>query len=537
VPPPPGYNDVAPEPQSPPPSVAARARGRLLTLRRDTSIEPEPSISREFFTGTPLGSILTGIGQGAGSTAYNLGRGAIHLANATTLGGVPPDLMSEIDRPNDITEALRPSGPYAGFEHGGKVAEQIGEFFVPGGTAEMQAAGKLPLLGRMGSEALSGAGVGAAQGDNPLASAAGGAAGPLISGVASKAAPKLINTFLGHGISRTGASAGRAITEGGIVAPSLGDLSELTAGAQAVAAAKGPVSAAFGSLLEKTLRARSAIGREIGMAILRSSAASVPSIDAEALYRGPIQQAINDLRVVQDAPQLESAISHLTDAFTSRTASRSPNAVTPAELWAVRDSLDKAIEKMGGFESDSANLSLRKTLREVRSNFADAISSAIPEIREVNRRYSDMAKAVDAVVDKIEGGQNRNAIQMLHELLYNPLNYAFGVGAFHVAHDPVKLAALLGARSVLGSTAAVTSGAAGLDALGTPLASQLLSRGGAAAAGAITHPERPSDPESDPATVLALARQYAQSDPQLAAMYQNRYRQLTAGRNQPAMGR
>jgi hypothetical protein len=466
-------------------SLSDQARARHAQLISETQGQIDPRTGEPTYAGIGVGHELAqsspvqfarGALKGAGSTAYNLGEMVRH---------VTPGVGSE-SGPNDITRALEPTNTA---QKVGKTAEQMAEFFAPGGTSTIRAASKLPTLARAGIEAASAAGVGAAQGENPLITGAAGAAGPLVGRLFQKSAPGLVNNLVDAGIGDTGASMGRAVTENGIVAPWMGDLSQLTREAQAAAQTKGPIGKAFGSLLEKTLATKEAIGKRVGAAFLQNPNGMTAGIDAEPMFVGPIDAAIRDTTVAKSAGPLEKAKAMLYEAFKTRTASGSANSASPAELWEIRDSIDSLIYG----ERKSTEGALGDVLKEVRTNLSNAIVEKMPEIKALNQQYSDISQAVDSVVDTLKKGQNTSVLDKIGKAIKNPYTLISGGGAYWLGGAPA-VGAVIGARAglgVLGTTPVATAAAQGAKALGSPAAEAIMSRGGAGIAGQIAGPSEP----------------------------------------------
>jgi hypothetical protein len=152
--------------------------------------EPQPSMMQQ--AGTMAKDLGTGILKGAGSTANNIGHMLYPDFIAKHLTGTPSAEQQEsYFAPKNTTQAV------------GKGAEQIGEFFIPGG-AEEAAGEKLatmapklakvakPLARIAGTEAVN-----EAQGGTPGMGAAGGAAGELVGAGMRAMAPKLAESGLG----------------------------------------------------------------------------------------------------------------------------------------------------------------------------------------------------------------------------------------------------------------------------------------------------------------------------------------------------
>lgn len=427
------------------------------------------------------GDLIKGAGKGAGNTAYHLGE--------LVRGGLGLRSTDERSGQNPITEALTPHGVA---EHIGHGVEQTAEFFV---APEAEAGAFGPLLARagvdlskaykatkaggramkllpsMGVQGLAGAGTAAAQGGDPLTAGVGGVAGAVVSKVASKLAPKLVNLWLGKG-SKPGISAGAGITEEGITALHLGHIDDLTEEARSLAAMKGRIPRAFGSLLEKTLRVRDEIGKRIGYTIY---VAPKVGVDVEPAIDATIGKAIKSAKVLGDASELEKMRTAFYETLTERGIS--PNGVTPQELWALRDAVDDGINTWAHSESGTTKM---EVARRFRDELSKILTNSVPELKALNRQYTNLSHAKDRIADRISGSSNGELRQYTGGMLRRAVNLATGYEVVQNLHDPIRLTALFAARMAAGSTPVITGGAQALRAAGSPAGLRTLSGLGAA---------------------------------------------------------
>lgn len=178
---------------------------------------PQPQQSWLDSVLSAIGQGATGAAKGAGSTAFGLGSIANSLSRtvnpAAIMGYVPPwqagigDMIQPGTFDNGKPSELVPQGTAQKVGYG---AEQVGEFFIPGGAASKAAKG-LPLAERMAVQGLAGAGVGAAQsGGDPgetVSAGLGGAGGEaLATGVGAALKPffKNVDTAATEAAARQG---------------------------------------------------------------------------------------------------------------------------------------------------------------------------------------------------------------------------------------------------------------------------------------------------------------------------------------------
>jgi hypothetical protein len=225
------------------------------------------------------GDLGTGVLKGAGQTATNLGR-AVHMipgvtsaVNALSAPFFPDTAGPSADASFGAMDAtLKPSNLTQSI---GKGAEQLGEFFIPGGMVQRASKG-LGIAGRAGLEALAGSGVAAAQGGSPLDIGLSGA----LAGAPTALAPfgKRLTASIAE---RLQASAAKRVTEGlGATTKRLKNEASRIAPEFAERGLTGSVEA----LSEKAAEQTGTIGRDIGAAIGgeigQSRRATAPIIDA-----------------------------------------------------------------------------------------------------------------------------------------------------------------------------------------------------------------------------------------------------------------
>ena len=373
---------------------------------------------------------LGGIGKSVGGAVLGLGELIRSLFGAETgTSGTADALMGP------VTEAEQPF----------KTAADIAQFAIPG-----MGASKLGMAGRMGVEALGGAGITAAQGGTAeQAGVSGllGAAAPVAGRAASAAADylpgKLINGLIKplEKQFRFGRNPGRAVAEEGITANSQPEMLQ-------------------------AINARlSEVGENIGQMLDNVAGADQPSIDISPMLR-PLQEAAEKaLRVgdtglakrlldFADAPIFKEA-----DLLTPRQAAEVKRAVGESTQW-TGETFDKPINQAKSAVYRAIN---------------DAVSEAVPGVRPLQQRYADLlgaAKALERTMNVEQRGSPVNLLDLL----------SIGGGLYGGGGDPVDAAAAFAGRRAIGSTAFMTRAAqgaqAGLPAMGA--LAQLLARYGQA---------------------------------------------------------
>jgi len=170
----------------------ASAPGALPTT--DTQ---EPSLLQK--AGNAALDTFTGVGKGFASTANNIGKMMFPDAAARALHMPVPteEQQQSYFKPKNTAESI------------GKGAEQVGEFFLPGGAEEGVAEkvgniGRLTPLIKPAVRSLMAEEVNQAQGGTPGVGAAGGAAGEAVGAGMRAAAPKLAESALHIGAPQRG---------------------------------------------------------------------------------------------------------------------------------------------------------------------------------------------------------------------------------------------------------------------------------------------------------------------------------------------
>lgn len=437
------YYDEDGNPIGQPPSIADTARARLasrgLTPEQvkagQVPEDPLRTSTAQEFAQTPLGGLAVGAAKGVGNTVYNLGsltdRVGRGIANAVGADVAPQSQAFEA--PNEITQALTPQGTWQGV---GYTGEQIGEFFIPGAAAAgklapvANAVGKAGVVGRMGKEAATAAGVAAAQGGDPVAAGVVGGAVPGASALAGKAAPTIMNTKIGAAPKRFrhGADPGQGIVDEGLVAGSMA------------------------GMLSKVQAAKEEVGQQIGSMLGLSKKATTHRIDIMPYIDARIDKAKEALATLGDsagAARLDALRQGIYDDFAKMGSS--PSATTAQELWQVKKRLDMGINHKA---AENIEVGVKQIARTIRRDIAKVIADTVPEIAPLNKRFGSLAEATDSIFDKINASH-----RLTLDMLRNPINWALGGSLYYHRDDPVKAASLLGLKA--GATSMpIASGAA-----------------------------------------------------------------------------
>ena len=161
-----------------------------------TSTPAQPSLLKQ--AGTAALDAFTGVGKGFASTANNLGHiampdFALNFANKHLGTHIPVPTAEQQE------SYFKPQGTMQSI---GKGAEQVGEFFLPGGAEEAggeKLASALPKIGRFAkplARIAGGEAVNEAQGGTPGVGAAGGAAGEAVGAGLRSLAPYAAETAM-----------------------------------------------------------------------------------------------------------------------------------------------------------------------------------------------------------------------------------------------------------------------------------------------------------------------------------------------------
>jgi hypothetical protein len=362
-------------------SISDAARQRHAELQGQGGIDPQTGqptyegtgVAHEFFTGTPLGNIATGVAKGAGNTAYHLGE----LVKAL-VPGVHTD-----KGPNDITQALEPSNTT---QRVAKGAEQVGEFMIPGAAEAGVLApaakiiGKLGLAGEALTQGATGAGVAAAQGDNPVVGGVAGSAAPVVAKGLVGTARAFLNGLVG---------ASPAAFSGG-ANPGLSMVEEKVMGATK------------GGFLQgiKDAQART-------MAKLNSVLSNSPvTHDVSAAINDPIDTALkNAAAYPEQAKMLTNLKSMLTDEAQNQAASGSLSKVSSSELNSIRNAVDDV--RIAGMGDQDVPPAVSNALLNVSRNMNTMLDNAAPGSRYLNHQYGNLREAQKMYVQKIARGNSQ----------------------------------------------------------------------------------------------------------------------------------
>lgn len=444
------------------PSLSDQARERHAQLIRETQGQIDPKTGQPTYADTGLAHELAqtapvqfgrGVVKSGLNTAYHLGE--------MVRGGAEAG-------PNDITEALKPANTA---QEIGKVAGDVGQFFVPGvagagrltkAAATMQ---RMGLVGDIAKAAATGGVVTAAEGGSPAAGAIGGAAGAGAAGALGKLAPRLINSQIGakKAAFMYDANPGKGISDERIVA-------------------KGLISQ-----FNKVNAKMEQVGDKIGTVLGLSPKANTVRVDAASLFEPIIKKAEEAVKWTD--PSKLASLQTLRDAlysgFTDLQSSAS-NA-TPREIWIARKAIDDSNKLFGG--SEGAAASNKEVLKGIRFAFKKAIEAAVPEIKPINARYANLAEASHVIHDKIAGSQGLPGLSqsMMH---FGPA----GVATW-LTHSPVAGLATLAGTAALRTAPVATVGAQALRGIGSEEGRMFLSRLAAAFASEST---QGNDTEKNP---------------------------------------
>lgn len=224
---------------------------QVVDFKSTATLPPEPS--RMARVGELAGDVLTGAAKGAGQTAANLGS-FIHMIPGVSRG-IDALYGAPVSQPS-FTAADELLAPTNTAQSIGKGAEQLAEFFVPGGAVSRASQG-MGLAGRLGLEAAVGGGVAAAQGASLPEVAESGA----LSAIPGAIPVKRLRASIAEHLS---AKAAKRVTEG------LGATTKrLKNEAQKIAPefAKRGLGGSIESLAEQSASQAGDLGREIGATI------------------------------------------------------------------------------------------------------------------------------------------------------------------------------------------------------------------------------------------------------------------------------
>lgn len=401
-------------------------------------------------------NFAVGAAKGVGNTVYNLGKLAHKLPGMDVIA---PDRAGAFE--GGPPQAL---GAEGGWQTAGKAAEQVGEFFVPGAAS----AGKLApvanalgsgLAGRAVTGALTGGGVTAAQGGDPIAGGLAGGVAPVAAAAVGKAAPMMMNAKIGATASsfRRGANPGQGIVDEGLVAGSLGGMEK------------------------QVLQAKETLGKQIGETLGLLPQATQTRVDVTRIIDDAIGRAQTAHRTIggRDAvARLDAMRAGLYESFAE--LGTSPSAVTPRDLWIIKHILDDGINHQA---KEGVEASINAVVKTIRRGFAKEISAAVPGISKLNQRYSNLAEASDDVIEKM------NKSQGLQDFVRNPINWLLGGGVGYMMHEPAKAAVALAAKAALTSMPAVSGAAQVARGAGSPQGQDLASRLLAAGVSSATQPQ------------------------------------------------
>lgn len=441
-------------------------------------VTPSVSVAPESDFGNPMaglrnvGNAYVGAAKGVGSTVYNLGKMASQVPIPALAGKTPADVAQFLGADPELAafEGPKPEGltPQGTAQEVGFGAEQIGEFFIPGAAqagklgAVANLAQKAGTVGKMATEGATAAGVAAAQGGDPLAAGAVGAVVPGASAVASKVGPAIMNTKIGARAKqfRRGADPGEGIVDEGLVAGTTG------------------------GMWERVQTARKEVGAQIGSVLSTTQKATQHPINIQPFVDGLIDDAVRSLQTA-GKPEAAAAVEKIRTGMYEEFAKRgsSPSATNAKELWEVSQQIKDAISYGGDSAIEAGAEVIRK---KIRSSIGDVISSTIPAIKPLNKRFANLAEAQSALKAKMDASHG------IGNFFRNPVNWIIGGAAGYHANDPAKALAILGMKAGATSMPAVSIAAQAARGLGAAGAA-----GARAGAGITSLSTRPTDEDVD----------------------------------------
>lgn len=342
-------------------------------------------------TGGTVGDLGLGVLKGAGQTAANLGRG-VHLIPGVSqavdwLYGAPVSQAS-------FGEADRLLAPTSTAQAIGKGAEQLGEFFIPG--AAIAKAAKGSRVARAGLEALTGAGVAAAQGASPTEIAASGA----LAGAPTALAPvsrRLTATMA----EQLRAKAAKRVTEG------LGATTKrLKSEAQRIAPefAERGLTGSLETLAEESAGNVAGLGHRIGQVIkgpvgqeTRATAPIVAQLE-KAKTKLTTQAVQGGTRIVQDKPQYE-ALARLQEVVTEY-----GDEMSVQQINALKKLYARVTSRSGGYNERAGEV--LQTAPEAAKTFAAILRAeengvaALAELNKEFRFWKGLQTVTKATVDR-----------------------------------------------------------------------------------------------------------------------------------------
>lgn len=233
---------------------------------------------------------------------------------------------------------------------------------------------------------------------------------------------------------RTGADAGAAIADEGILAGT------------------------SGGLVKKIRAAKADVGMKLRTLFANSPKANMTTVDIGQAVYGPIDEAITALKVEKNT----AAISKLEDLFDGISDTIAANggslqAVTPKVAHDIRVFIDQTM-KHGG--ADAIAASTKEVKKTIRRNISEIITAAVPESIPLNRRYSNLSAAEDAAWDKLNGSHGLAGALKLGGRIVGGGSLGYALGGSEGGRVGT------GASFAAGTPLVGTAGAVGLSALG-----------------------------------------------------------------------
>lgn len=321
----------------------------------------DQTTAQNFATDTPLGQRLVGAGMGMANTSR-------HVASFVQ-GAATGDFGPLADPVPEMKPTTTP-------QKQGYGAEQIGEYFIPG-AAGLKVSSKLPLLARAAAEGATAAGVAGAQGGDPVVTGAAAAATPLAGAALKKAAPWMMDTFLGvkPGNLSTGAEPGQAVLDNGV----------------------------FGATAKQYLKS---IGEAKGRAMAKLNTAlgrvSNATIDASGLVTAPLDAAAQTASAFPEQKAILQGIKQQI-ADEAQANGWDLSKLTPAQTNALRVRVNQIANASKG--DQSVPQAIQDALFRVKYGLNNAIDQSAPGAKALNRTYGSLEEAEQAYRAKTNAGR------------------------------------------------------------------------------------------------------------------------------------
>lgn len=321
----------------------------------------DQNTAQNFVTDTPLGQRLVGAGMGMANTSRRIGA----LVSGAATGDFGP-LENQDPSMKPITVPQKQ----------GYGAEQIGEYLIPA-AAGASVARTAPLLARAAGEGVTAAAVAKAQDGDPALAGGAAAVAPVAGAVLQKAAPWMMDTFLGvkSGPLSRGANPGQEVIDQGAygVSPNRFLSSIQTAKANAMK----KLSSALGRVDTATIDASGLVSNPLDAAA--KTATAFP--EQNKILLGIKQQIADEAQ--QNGWNLEQ--------------------LTPSQANTLRMRVNQIVNAAKG--DPSVPEAIQQALYKVKFGLNDAIDSAAPGAKSLNRSFSNLEEAESAYKSKLNSSR------------------------------------------------------------------------------------------------------------------------------------